>query len=140
RVLFSASRFNQVPFVQDDDGCFASLLNLSGDPFVLCRNTHGKIDDENAKISPTNAAFGAHHAENLSRSENFPPSANSGSVDENELQAVAFISYVDGIACRAGQFAYNRAFAANDGVDKGRFTDVRPADDCDRNWMFNVRP
>src|SRR4030095_8251594 len=100
---------------------------------------HRQIDDENAKISAANAAFGTHHAENLSRAGNFPPAANSGSVDENELRANAFVHYVDGVACGAGQLAYNGALATYDGVDKRRFTYVRPTDDGDRNWMLNVR-
>ena len=132
-----ASRLNQVPFVQDDDGWFSRLLNQSGDPFVLGRYAHRQIDDENTNISAANAAFGTHYAENLSRAGNFPSAADSGSVDENELQAVAFVHYVDGVACCAGQLAYNRAFAAHDGVDKRRFTYIRPTDDRDRDWMLN---
>src|SRR3982750_3580653 len=102
-----ASRLNQVPFVQDDDRWFSRVLNEPSDPFVLGRHADRKIDDENTNISAANAALGAHHAENLSRAGNFPSAAGSGGVDENELQAVAFIHYVDGIACRAREFAYN---------------------------------
>src|SRR5260370_11316781 len=138
-MLFPASRLNQVPFIQDEDGRFSRLLNQSGDPFVLGRDTHRQIDDENAKISSANAAFGTHHAQNLSRAGNFPSPANSGGVDKNELQSVAFVHYVDGIACWAGEFANNGAFAAHDGGDKRRFTYIRPTDDRDRNPMLNVR-
>ena len=90
-------------------------------------------------IRAANAAFGTHYAENLSRAGNFPSAANSGSVDENELQAVAFVNYVDGVACCAGQLAYNRAFAAHDRVDKRRFTNIGPTDDRDRDWTLNLR-
>src|SRR4029077_3639635 len=139
RLLFPVSWLNQVPFVQNDDGCFSRLLNQSGDPFVLGRYAYCEIDNENTNISAANAALGTHYTENLSRTGNFSPPADSGSVDKNELQAVAFVHYVDRVACCAGQLAYNRAFAAHDGVDKRRFTYVRPTDDRDRDWMLNVR-
>src|SRR5213076_1431946 len=110
RLLFPASRFNQVPFVQNDYGWFSRLLNQSGNSFVLGRYAHCEIDNENTNISAANAAFGAHHAENLSRAGNFPTPADSGSVDKNELPAILLINYVDGVACCTGQFAHNGAF------------------------------
>jgi hypothetical protein len=114
-------------------------LNQSSDPFVLGGYAYCEIDNDNTNISAANAAFGTHYTENLSRAGNFPSAANSGSVDENELQAVAFVHYVDGVACCTGQLAYNRAFAAHDGVNKRRFTYIRPTNDRDRERMLNVR-
>ena len=59
--------------------------------------------------------------------------------DTANLAAIPVINYIDGVACCAGQFAHNRAFAAHDGVDKRRFTNVRSTDNRDRDWMLNVR-
>src|SRR5262249_46218477 len=134
--LFAASRLNQVPFVQDDDGWLSRLLNQPGDAFVLGCHAHREIDNENANSSAANATFRAHHAEDLSRAGNLPTPADSSSVDENELPAIAFVNYIDGVACCAGQLAYNGAFAADDGVDERRFTNVRPTDDPDGDWTF----
>src|SRR6185369_868322 len=106
------SRLNQVPFVQDDDRRLSRVLNQSGDSFVLRCYAHRKIDNENTNISAANAALGTHHAENLSGAGNFSSASDSGGVDENKLKAVAFVNYVDGIACRARQFAYNCALTA----------------------------
>jgi hypothetical protein len=116
RLLFAASRSNQVPFVQDDDGWLSCLLNQPPDSLVLCRHADGQIDNKNAKISPANAAFGTHHAENFSRAGNLSAPADSGSVNENELPAIPFINYIDRVACCAGQLADDRTFAAYDGV------------------------
>src|SRR5204863_2513779 len=99
------------------DGRLSRFLNQTGDPFVLRRDAHDQIDDQNAKISAANAAFGTHYAENLSRARNFPPAPDPGGVDENELTSIPLINYVDGVACCTRQLADNRAFAAHNGVN-----------------------
>ena len=118
---------------------FSGFLDQSRDPFILGSDAHGEIDNENAKISSANTPFGAHDAENLSRTRMSSAPANSGRVDKNEGPAVALVKNVDRVACCAGQLAYNRTFAADDGIDQRRFTNVRPTDDRDRDWTFSVR-
>ena len=112
------------------------LLHETGDAFVLRCDSAGKIDNQHTQVRAPNAPLRSHDAEYLHRTGMLAASAHPSRVDEGEILSVALVRNIDGVARCARQFAYNRAVAAENRIDKGRFADIRTTHDRERGRLF----
>src|SRR5262249_27070206 len=113
-----AMEFDQIPFVQNNNRCFAFSLDQTSDSFVLRGYACRKIDNKNAEISAADASFSADDAENFNRARTFAASADSSSVDEQKLLTIPPIRNVDGVASRSRHLADDRPLALYNGIDE----------------------
>ena len=63
-------------------------------------------------------------------------SANPRRIDEDEFFAAPLIGNIDRIACRSREVAHNRSPILQDRIDEGRFADIRPSHDREREKML----
>src|SRR5579875_1268808 len=65
-----------------------------------------------------------------------PAPTNACRVHQHNLAPLELELGVDGVARRAGNLADDGTFAAQDGVEQGRFAHVWPSDDGDTHHVF----
>ena len=113
-----------VPFVDNDNDAFSLLQDFTGNMGVLSRQALGCVDEQERDVAPFDSSFRAQHAEFLDAGANLAAPADTSRVDQYEFSIFIHKLCIDGVACRAGHFADNRAFGAQDRVKQGGFTHV----------------
>lgn len=126
---FLALVLNKVPLIHDDDKTLVVLLYKLEDIHVLSLYTAGGINHEYAHVAVLNGADGTHDTVELQVLGDLVLTADTGGIDEIEVESEFRITGVDTVAGCASNLGDDVAVLANKGVDDARLTGIRTAYD-----------
>ena len=128
----------EVPLVGDQYEALALGVHERSDARVLARGALFGVDDEQRHVALLDPLAGLDHRQHLGAlfGLSLPPDARR--VHEPEPPALRLEKNVHRVARGAGDLRDDRTLLAEEGIDEGRFADVRAADDCERDLVAGV--
>ena len=123
--------FHEVPFVHRDNHAAPSPLRFACDGAVLIGRAERRVNHQYDEIGIRNRTSGQQDAHRFdgSRARHAAGFADSCRVDDAELALMPAKPGVDGVSCRAGNFADEHALFAQDTIDERRLPHIRAAHD-----------
>src|SRR6266516_844443 len=116
---------SQVPLVDNHYDAFSFALNLASNMSILCCQSLACIDYKQRHVAAINSTACAQHTIFLDPWTNTSASSDTGSINQNQFFALKLKLCVYYIAGCPWYLADNRPWEAKDGIEQGRFTDIR---------------
>ena len=130
---------HEVPFVDDDDDALVVALGEGEDVQVLLFEPLAGVEHEYAHVGGLDGAYRPHDGVELDVLRHLALAAQSGGVDEVEVESEEVVPGVDGVAGGAGYGGHDGALLAGDGVYEGALADVgAPHDGYSRQSVCRV--
>ena len=123
----------QVPLVEDDDDGVAGGVDPLGQPLVLLGDPLVGVDHDERQGCEVDGLQRTHHRVVLGAFSLLTPPPHAGGVDEAHRPISGFDHRVDGVAGGPRHVVDDCPFVAYEPVEKGRFTDIGPPDDRNRD-------
>lgn len=128
--------FDEVPFVHHHHYPLVVAGGQTEDVEVLLFETLCGVGHHDADVGVFDASYGAHYGVELEVFFHLALTAQTGCVDEVEVEAEVAIAGEDGVAGGAGQWGYDVTVFAQEGVDDGGLAHIRFTYDSDARQVI----